>query len=109
MNEESERRLARNEILFRDTNEAIERGQWLADSGKHVRFRCECSRLDCNRAVPITLADYEQVRRFPRRFVLAPGHEMPEIETVVDRGEDHVVVEKKDAAGETAAAADPRQ
>jgi hypothetical protein len=41
--------------------------------------------------------------------VLAPGHEIPEIETVVDRGERHVVVEKPDAAGDVAAATDPRR
>jgi hypothetical protein len=109
VNDEAERRLARNEALFRETNEAIERGQWPSDPLKLVRFRCECSRLYCDQAVEITLARYEQVRRSPRRFVVATGHELAEIETVVDRGDRHVIVEKRDAAGETAAAADPRQ
>ncbi len=109
MNDESERRLARNEALFRETNEAIERGQWRDDPAKRVRFRCECSRLDCNEAVEITLARYEQVRQSPRRFVVVGGHEMPEIETVVSREDGCAIVEKRDVAGETAAAADPRQ
>ncbi len=109
MNDESERRLARNEALFRETNEAIERGQWRDDPGKLVRFRCECSRLDCNEAVGVTLARYEEVRQSPRRFMLAVGHEIPEIETVVSREDDYVIVEKRSAAGETAAATDPRQ
>ena len=108
MDEESERRLARNEVLFRETNEAIERGQWLEDPAKRVRFRCECSRVTCGDAVEITLAEYEQVRQFPRRFVIAAGHEMPEIETVVRRAGSHVIVEKRDAAGATAEANDPR-
>jgi hypothetical protein len=108
MNEESERRLARNEVLFRETNEAIERGQWPGDPAKHVRFRCECSRIACGEAVEITLGEYEQVREFPRRFVIAVGHEMPEIETVVKRTANHLVVEKVDAAGATAEANDPR-
>jgi hypothetical protein len=108
MTDESQRRLARNEALFRDTNEAIERGQWPGDPAKRVRFRCECSRMDCDQPVELMLAQYEQVRRFPRRFVIAPGHQMPELETVVDHGEGFVVVEKQDAAGETAAATDPR-
>jgi hypothetical protein len=108
MQDESERRLARNEGLFRETNEAIERGQWRDDPAKPVRFRCECSRLQCNEPVAVTLGDYEQVRGFPRRFLLVEGHEMPEIETVVSRAEGYVVVEKHHAAGETAAATDPR-
>jgi hypothetical protein len=109
MNDESARRLARNEALFRETNEAIERGQWPAGPHKRVRFRCECSRLECDQAVELTVGEYERVRAFPRRFVLAVGHEMREIETVVAQGEGHVVVEKQDTAGETADASDPRQ
>ena len=109
MNDESERRLARNEALFRETNEAIERGQWPDDPDKLVRFRCECSRLDCNEAVEITLSLYERVRQSPRRFVVAPGHELDEIETVVGGGVGgYTIVEKRDAAGDTAAATDPR-
>jgi hypothetical protein len=109
MNDETERRLARNEVLFRRTNEAIERGQWPSDPLKLVRFRCECSRLECDQPVEITLARYEQVRRSPRRFVVVTGHEVTEIETVVDRGDGHVIVEKRDTAGATAAATDPRR
>jgi hypothetical protein len=109
MHEESERRLARNEALFRETNEAIERGQWRDDPGKLVRFRCECSRLDCGEGIELTLAQYEQVRRFPRRFVVVSGHELPEVETVVSRENGHLIVEKQDAAGQTAAATDPRR
>ena len=109
MPEDSERQLARNEALFRETNEAIERGQWRDDPHKPVRFRCECSRLECGDAVELTLAQYEQVRSFPRRFAVVPGHETPEIETIVSRDDDHVVVEKHDEAGDTAAALDPRR
>ena len=109
MNDESERRLARNEILFRETNEAIERGQWPDDPYKSVRFRCECSQMDCGQSVELTLGDYEDVRRFPRRFVIAPGHETPEIETVIERDSGYMIVEKQDVAGAAAAANDPRR
>lgn len=109
MHEESERRLARNEALFRETNEAIERGQWPDNPAKLVRFRCECSRLECSQVVEMSLEHYEEVREFPRRFLLAVGHELPEIETVVHRADGYVIVEKREAAGETAAAIDPRQ
>ncbi len=109
MEEKLERRAARNEVLFRETNEAIERGQWHDDPAKVVRFRCECSRLNCNLPVEVSLAEYERVRRFPRRFLVSVGHELPDIETVVDRASEHVlVVEKHEEAGEIAASADPR-
>jgi hypothetical protein len=106
--EEAQRRVAQNEVLFRDTNEAIARGQWPGEPNKIVRFRCECSQLDCGEAVELSLARYERVRAFPRRFLLAPGHDRPEIETVVSRTDGCVIVEKQDAAGELAAATDPR-
>ncbi len=108
MEEETQRRAARNESLFRETNEAIERGQWRDEPDRLVRFRCECSRLECSEAVPLTLAEYEQVRSSPRRFLLVPGHELPAVEAVVSSTERYVVVEKLDTAGKTAAAADPR-
>jgi hypothetical protein len=37
-----------------------------------------------------------------------PGHEQPEIETVVDTLEGYLIVEKEDAAGHLAEAKDPR-
>jgi hypothetical protein len=108
VDDQMQRRLARNEVLFRDTNEAIVRGHFPDEPGKLVRFRCECSRLECGEAVPLTLAEYEQVRRSPKRFVLVPGHELPELETLISRGDRYAVVEKRDVAGATAVAEDPR-
>jgi hypothetical protein len=39
---------------------------------------------------------------------MVDGHEVPEIEDVVERHERYVVVEKRAHAGETAEATDPR-
>ncbi len=108
MDEETQRRLADNEGLFRETNEAIERGQWPNEPEKLIRFRCECYRLICGEAVEASLEEYEQVRKFPRRFLVVDGHNLPEVEVVVDATDRFVVVEKTDAAGEVAAATDPR-
>jgi hypothetical protein len=106
--EEAQRRVARNEVLFRDTNEAIERGQWPGEPEKVVRFRCECSQPDCGEALQVMLAEYERVRDFPRRFLVAVGHDVPEIETVLSANDRFAVVEKRDAAGDLAVATDPR-
>lgn len=101
-------RAARTEALFRETNEAIERGLWAADPEEAVRFRCECSHIDCHTIVKLTLPEYERVRDNPRRFVVAAGHETPELEDVIERHDEYLVVEKKGASGTEAERLDPR-
>lgn len=108
MDEQPQRRAARTEALFRETNEAIERGLWPPDRSEPVRFRCECSQMDCHTIVRLTLPEYEYVRDNPRRFVIASGHEMPEAEEVVERHDDYLVVEKRGASGAEAERLDPR-
>lgn len=108
MNEETERRVARNEALLREVNESIERGRWPGDEERSLRFRCECSDLECNEMLSMTRTEYEHVRGDGRRFALRPGHEMPACETVVETHEGYIVVEKRDRAGEVAEELDPR-
>jgi hypothetical protein len=108
MDEEVQRRLAANEVIFREVNEGIERGQWPGEADSPVGFRCECARLGCNLLLNLTLAEYEHVRSNPRRFLMIRGHEVPAVETVVEYRAGYVIVEKRDAAGERAHAADPR-
>ncbi len=108
MDDQVQRRVAANEAALREVNEAIERGQWPGDEGERVGFRCECARLGCDQVLELTIADYEQVRTHPRRFLLAQGHEVPDEDTLVVSGAGWVVVEKRDLAGAVAEAADPR-
>lgn len=108
MDEYTERRLAANEMLFRDVNEAILRGQWPGEEHAPTAFRCECAQPDCNALVELTAAQYEQVRSNPRWFLVLPGHERSEIETVVSEEGGYLVVEKRAGAGAMAEATDPR-
>jgi hypothetical protein len=108
MDEELQRRIAMNEATFRDVNEALERGRWPGEEGVRVAFRCECARLGCTRMIELTPRDYERIRADSRRFLIAPGHDVPEAETIVETHEDYVVVEKREAAGRAAEATDPR-
>ena len=101
-------RLAANEDAFRQVNEGIARGQWPGEDHKPIGFRCECARLGCNLLIELPLTDYERVRQHARRFVVAPGHELPEVESVVDRRDGYVVVEKGGDAGEFAERLDSR-
>jgi hypothetical protein len=108
MDERIQRRIAANESAFREVNEAIERGLWQGEADSLVAFRCECASLDCDRLVELTPNEYEHVRSDPRRFFLLRGHELPEVEVVVETNERYVVVEKVAVAGATAQANDPR-
>lgn len=64
--------------------------------------------MGCNKLVLLTLRQYEQVRAHPKRFIVLAGHEVPELETVVEVAEDYVVVQKGAAAAEVARATNPR-
>jgi hypothetical protein len=108
MEEELERRLARNEAIFREINEAITRGQWPGEQDKPSGYRCECARLGCNELIELAPREYERVRSHPRRFMLAAGHELPDLESVVERRAGYVVVEKRELAGRVAEVTDPR-
>src|ERR1043165_9713630 len=105
-----ETRLARNETLFREVNERIEEavGRVGRDDAHIYEFFCECSNSDCTLLLPLTITEYEAVRRDPRQFIVAPGHELPEIETVVFRSEGYQIVTKHGEAAALVAERDPR-
>ena len=104
-----EERLARNEIVFREINERIEALAHTQGQDDHVfEFICECSNGDCTLRLPLTLELYESTRADPASFIVAPGHELPEIEDVVDRGAGYQVVRKTGAAARLAREEDPR-
>jgi hypothetical protein len=104
-----ERRLAENETIFRSVNEQIEHLAVPQGSDSHVfEFLCECSNLDCTLRIPLTLSEYEAIRADPTVFVVALGHELPEIESIIRTEATHQVVKKHGAAAELATARDPR-
>jgi hypothetical protein len=106
-----EERLAGNEVLFRDINERIAdvAEPHASPRDEHVyEFFCECSNVGCDLRLPLTLAAYEAVRSEPTQFVIAPGHELPEIEAVVFRADAYEVVRKQGDAAELAEENDPR-
>jgi predicted ThiF/HesA family dinucleotide-utilizing enzyme len=92
MDAEGRQRVAMNEATFRKVNEGMEAGQ---DPEGLLGFFCECGRLGCNRLIELTRAEYEDVRANPRRFALIDGHQIEEVEDVVDRSDRFIVVEKR--------------
>jgi hypothetical protein len=45
--------------------------------------------------VKLPLDDYKRWHEDDRHFVVLPGHEYPEIETVVEANEDYFAIEKR--------------
>ena len=108
MQRSREQILAANEAVAREVNEGIERGHWPGEEHLPAAYKCECARIDCNRLIELTPTEYEAVRGHARCFLVAPGHEDPRVETVVERTPEYLVVEKRGAAGAVAEATDPR-
>lgn len=108
--DDRERRLAENERLFRDVNERIESAAAAHGGDEHeYEFLCECSNLDCNLLLAMTVGAYERARTDPTVFIVARGHELPEIEDVVHREAGYQLVKKRGEAAEVAAEDDPRR
>jgi hypothetical protein len=108
VDQDSQDRIGKNETIFRGLNERIEAGELPADTSKRVAFCCECARLGCNAMLEVTIAEYEQVRADPRRFLLAVGHQVEGVEHVVETHADHIIIEKIGSAGDLAEATNPR-
>lgn len=86
-------RAAAAEVNGRQVNEAIERGT--REAGSAV-FVCECGKLGCTSTVELTIAAYEEVRSAFERFLVIPGHELEDIEDVIERHDGYFVVAKRD-------------
>jgi len=101
-----EARVAKNEVLFREVNERIRE---LAPGGGPTEFLCECGDAGCVEPVQLSLARYEEVRRDPARFFVRPGHQLPDIEDVVEESGGFLVVMKREGTpADIAEENDPR-
>jgi hypothetical protein len=100
-------RLARNQVLFREVNERLVEVAAAWGDGP-IEFLCECSRLDCKVTIPLELEVYESIRSSSNLFVIAPGHETPQVERIVEENGGYTLVEKTNGA-RIAVESDPRR
>ena len=99
---------ARNQSLFRDLNERLDEVMQEPDSEQD--FFCECADRECNEMVAVSRSEYELVRSVSTHFVIARGHEIPEVENVVMHAKGGFsIVEKIERAAEIARLLDPRE
>jgi hypothetical protein len=106
--DESDRRLAQNEALFREVNERVrDIATRLGDDGGYEYF-CECANKDCTFRISLRLVDYEKIRSDPKQFVVRPDHFTPEVETIVLKTDAFWVVRKSGEVGAYVEQLDPR-
>jgi hypothetical protein len=100
---------ARNQALFREVNERIGEFATGFEVDGHDSYICECGNPQCTEPMELTRAEYEAVREQGNRFAVAPDHENPAAETVVEEHGRYSIVEAlAGAASRIARETDPR-
>jgi hypothetical protein len=92
-NHMDEAKMARTESAYREVNEAIASLAARFESDE-AEFVCECADVHCAHRITADLEDYEEVRSEATQFIIAPGHDEPAIERIVERSGEYHVVEK---------------
>ena len=93
--DERARRVGLNEAMFRTVNDEVHGlNDRFAVIGDPMSVVCECGSAVCTERLELRAAEYEALRQDPTHFAVKPGHELPDVETVVERHEGYVVVEK---------------
>jgi hypothetical protein len=109
MGDSREERLAKNEALFREGNERMAGWEERRVAETLERYLCECSDEDCREKVHLHKDEYEHIRSNSRWFVIVPGHEVPDVETVLERNEGWSIIEKDPKMDPLMEATDPRR
>jgi hypothetical protein len=108
--DERARRIGENEILYRSVNEKIEGlNAAFGTLTQSMTVVCECGEATCATQIDLDVPTYERIRADGDLFVIVPGHEIPDVESVVEEGENYAIV-RKDPGGPAALAEahDPR-
>ena len=106
---ERKRRIGENEAIFRNVNEQV-RGltSKLATAAGTMKIVCECGARRCTDQFEIETASYAEVRADSTLFIVKPGHDLPETETVVAKNDVYWTVRKDPGIpAEIARATDP--
>ena len=93
-------RMRKNEELMEQLNRRIERAlgeirdEEDEDPDAPIAFLCECSQLDCRERIRMSPSRFDRIHRDPDLFILSPGHEIPDVERVVDQEGESLIVRK---------------
>ena len=105
-----EERIGLNEAVFREVNERIEEVAETFDvQSQALDLICECGDAKCVQPLSMTPAEYEHIRSDPQTFAVHPGHEIADVEEVVERRKGYFIVRKgKGVPEQIAEQTDPR-
>ena len=109
--EERERRIGLNEALFREVNERLrELAEGSPSTPGKLDLICECGNVTCASRIEMDSGEYEQVRSDSTTFAIVKGHEIPDVEEIVERRKRYDVVRKRAGEAERVAEeTDPRR
>jgi hypothetical protein len=110
MSDEQAKRVGLNESLFRQVNEQIESlNHGFGTELETMAVICECADGECTERFEIPVSEYEKVRADPLRYIVVPGHELSDYESIVESADGYEVVRKRDGtAARLAEETDPR-
>jgi hypothetical protein len=94
--EERARRIGNNEALFREVNERLQGLNEAFGTMTHdFDIACECGEARCLERFTVPIDLYERVRSDSALFLVVAGHELPDVESPVERHDGFVIVRKK--------------
>ena len=110
MDSERERRIGLNESVFREVNERIEEAADSFGLGEQpLHLVCECGNSECVQQITMTRSEYEALRADPTYFAVFPGHEIPEVEEILEKRKGYHVISKHEGPpADVARETDPR-
>ena len=111
MADERAARLAENESRFRAINDRVEREleRVVYEPDELLPFVCECARRTCSATIELTRDEYERVRADSVLFAIAPGHEILDVEDVLERHTHYFVIRKHPETWPIVERLDPRR
>jgi hypothetical protein len=95
-----EERIARNEELFQIVNRQIEKLEVTLGQRRTFSMVCECGKKHCLEGFDVEPAVYQRVRANPLLFFVVPDHEDSQVEKVIERTPQYLVVQKVGRAAE---------
>jgi hypothetical protein len=97
MDKKTVHKLAENEVIFREANfsvaEFISEGEG-EDTKTVIPFYCECSNRNCRKRIRLTPKQYQSFHQKRRYFIAIDGHEVPDIEKIIQKEDGYNVIEK---------------
>ena len=108
--DERARRIGENEAIYRAVNEKIEAlNESFGTLAESMTIVCECGNLSCAEQIELDPGTYERVRADPAQFVIVPGHEIPDVEDVLETTQRFAILRKRPGTPERVAReTDPR-